>query len=291
MKRRLSAIRSLLPGRERLLGWLPYAAVGLALSGVLTLASLVLVPAWRGVEAQQAALAAALQAYEERRLSLELMERTVREELTAASDAATEFEALLLSRQDAAEILNRLYAQAEAAGVQVVDLRGQPSPQEGTGAPYQVRVLRLRVSGGVPSLLNLVSLIQRTAPAGAFLLEALRVEQAPEGATLTVDLVLYVAQGQDDPADATPAPPVPGPAEGAPEPAPEEDRPPEPPAPPAEPTPVVLGPCTHRVAPGETLYSLARRYRTSVMTLKTLNGLTGDTIYVGQTLRIPAPSS
>jgi len=43
----------------------------------------------------------------------------------------------------------------------------------------------------------------------------------------------------------------------------------------------------HTVSPGDTLYSLATQYGTTVIVLKTVNGLVDDTIYVGQTLRIP----
>lgn len=43
----------------------------------------------------------------------------------------------------------------------------------------------------------------------------------------------------------------------------------------------------HTVAPGDTLYSLANRYGTSVNELKRANGLTSDAIRRGQTLRVP----
>ena len=43
----------------------------------------------------------------------------------------------------------------------------------------------------------------------------------------------------------------------------------------------------HRVAEGDTLWSLARRYNTSVTEIKALNGLGSSSIYTGQTLSIP----
>jgi LysM repeat protein len=43
----------------------------------------------------------------------------------------------------------------------------------------------------------------------------------------------------------------------------------------------------HKVTSGDTLFSLASRYRTSVSELKRVNGLTGDSIRSGQSLRIP----
>ncbi len=46
---------------------------------------------------------------------------------------------------------------------------------------------------------------------------------------------------------------------------------------------------THTVAPGETLFSLARRYGTTVEELMRLNGLTSPLIRVGQVLKVPVP--
>ncbi len=44
---------------------------------------------------------------------------------------------------------------------------------------------------------------------------------------------------------------------------------------------------THTVAKGETLYSLSKRFGVSVGDLQAANGLSGNTLAIGQTLRIP----
>lgn len=44
---------------------------------------------------------------------------------------------------------------------------------------------------------------------------------------------------------------------------------------------------THTIAPGESLWVIARRYDTSVRQLKSLNGLRGNTIRAGKTLVLP----
>ncbi|MCG8599234.1 MAG: LysM peptidoglycan-binding domain-containing protein [Verrucomicrobiales bacterium] len=54
-------------------------------------------------------------------------------------------------------------------------------------------------------------------------------------------------------------------------------------APPAAPA----APRYHEVVTGDTLFSLAGRYQTSVDDLKRVNGLTSDSIRTGQSLRIP----
>ena len=47
------------------------------------------------------------------------------------------------------------------------------------------------------------------------------------------------------------------------------------------------GGSSHTVVKGDTLFSLARRYNTSVNAIKSANGLSSDTIRIGQTLTIP----
>ena len=47
---------------------------------------------------------------------------------------------------------------------------------------------------------------------------------------------------------------------------------------------------TYTVTSGDTLYSIARKFNTSVDTIKTLNNLTNNTLSIGQVLRIPGAS-
>lgn len=51
--------------------------------------------------------------------------------------------------------------------------------------------------------------------------------------------------------------------------------------------PATEGSGTYRVKTGDNLYEISRKYGTTVETLKAMNGLTGDTIYVGQELIVP----
>ena len=48
------------------------------------------------------------------------------------------------------------------------------------------------------------------------------------------------------------------------------------------------GTLTYTVVSGDTLWSIARRYGTTVDALKALNGLTGDLLQIGQVLQIPS---
>lgn len=58
------------------------------------------------------------------------------------------------------------------------------------------------------------------------------------------------------------------------------------PAPPPKPKPKPAA-RYHTVKSGDTLFSLSKRYGTSVSRLKSVNGLSSDLIRIGQTLRIP----
>ena len=48
---------------------------------------------------------------------------------------------------------------------------------------------------------------------------------------------------------------------------------------------------THKIVKGDTLTSVAKKYNTSVESIKSANGLRSDTISLGQTLKIPAPQT
>jgi LysM repeat protein len=54
-----------------------------------------------------------------------------------------------------------------------------------------------------------------------------------------------------------------------------------------QPAPPASSGQTHRVVAGDTLSQLALTYKTDVQTLKKLNGLSGDTIRQGDTLKLP----
>jgi LysM repeat protein len=51
--------------------------------------------------------------------------------------------------------------------------------------------------------------------------------------------------------------------------------------------PANAGTDTHTVQKGDTLYSLSRRYGTTVSAIRQSNGISGDLIRIGERLRIP----
>lgn len=279
---------------------LPYGVLVLAVGACVAVGVLVLLPAWQSMQERQTAAGQAQQALDDRRTTDDMMRRTLEGELAEVTAANEANAGLLLSRQQVTEVLTRLYAEAEARAVQVLDLRGQPTaqPEGPEEAPYQVRNLRLRASGGLPALLGLVAEVQQVAPGGALLLENLQVVPGQEETAMVVDLVLYGATGEDG---ASGPPSTATPSEGdTPEGSLETDsaaeevffvRPTDWPSewswPSAEETAAYPADRVHLVVQGDTLYALATRYGVTVEALRAANGLPDEAIYTGQTLRIP----
>ncbi|MFT7880564.1 MAG: LysM peptidoglycan-binding domain-containing protein [Sulfurimonas sp.] len=53
-------------------------------------------------------------------------------------------------------------------------------------------------------------------------------------------------------------------------------------------TKTALKTATYKVKSGDALYSIARKYKTNIATLKSMNGLKGDTLRAGQKIKVPA---
>jgi LysM repeat protein len=81
----------------------------------------------------------------------------------------------------------------------------------------------------------------------------------------------------------------PGIAPGAPKPAPREPAaaPGAPAATPSAPAHVELSGTIHTVGKGDSLWAIGKKYGVSVESLKKANGLTKDTVVIGQKLQIP----
>ena len=181
----------------------------------------------------------------------------------------------------------------------------QVNPAQPQVAPYYIRAIRLRAQGTTRQLVDFASRLKETNTKGIVVnsFNIVGSEGAPT-AFLNMDLSLYVLTSSSD-AVATRAPaPLP--------------------APPVYPTPVIpivtpsatLGVMTvtvtpipifsltptpsltptatskyivHIVQPGDTLFSLARRYGTTVEAIMALNQLPNSIIRIGQQLLIPVP--
>jgi LysM repeat protein len=54
------------------------------------------------------------------------------------------------------------------------------------------------------------------------------------------------------------------------------------------PTPAPAAARSHTIVKGDTLWGLSRKYGVSIDAIKAANNMTGDTVVLGKTLRIPA---
>jgi LysM repeat protein len=183
----------------------------------------------------------------------------------------------------------------------------QANPVQSQAAPYYIRAIRLRAQGTARQLVDFTSRLKETNTKGIVVnsFNIVGNDETPN-AFLNMDLSLYVLSSSSDAV----APRAPTPL----------------PAPPVYvyPTPVIpvvipsatLGVMTvtitpipifsltptpsltptatskyivHTVQAGDTLFSLARRYGTTVEAIMALNRLSNSNIRVGQQLQIPVP--
>ncbi len=159
-----------------------------------------------------------------------------------------------------------------------------------SGKPlYFVTTIRLRAQGTQRQLVDFVARLQESAAKNFVInnLELAGAEGTPT-ALLTMGISLFISPSAPGEAQTTTQPPT-G-AEISPTPTPI----PPPPLPTPTATPTVTPTPTpryiiHVVQPGDTLYSLARRYGISVEAIMAANKLTDFNIRIGQQLLIPPP--
>ncbi|MBI5653186.1 MAG: LysM peptidoglycan-binding domain-containing protein [Chloroflexi bacterium] len=175
-------------------------------------------------------------------------------------------------------------------------LTPQPTPTVSVGDLFRVTVVRLQARAPANQLVEFVSRIKETLLKGV-VVNVLNLEGDEKSADLTLELALYssaIASGESTPRPQSPgvvASPLPPP------PIPATPRPQLPTAT-LTPTPTATRTATNTftpvpartiyiVRPGDTLFSIARRYNTTVEAITAANRLPSQTIYVGQQLIIP----
>ncbi|MBI5033780.1 MAG: LysM peptidoglycan-binding domain-containing protein [Chloroflexi bacterium] len=213
---------------------------------------------------------------------------------TTQSTLAT-YRSAFLTEQQASQIPAGLYQEANAAQVQITDLQTQIVTTQTVSSPYIVSTIRLQAQGDSYRLVDFAAHMKELALKG-IVVNNVNMVQDKNTSRLTMDLTLYtspVVPGDlRTAARVTPTPTLEPTAipTVAPPPPPivEPTRPLLPtstPAPSATPT---VQRTLHVVRPGDTLYSLARLYGTSVDAIMKANGLPTQNIFAGQTLVIPS---
>ena len=229
-------------------------------------------------------------------------------QLASAQATLSAAASAFLSPAQTSQITDALYQYASASHVSLTDLQMQPSTNSPDKNALSVTTARLQVQGDAHQLVDFVSRIKEASVKG-FVINNLSITSDNATAKLTMDIALYTlptvssvprvaSQAAPSNPPAVAAPPVvsaPPPAVVAAPPAPTPTftmTPPPTPTPvpptatPIPPTPVPQA-AIYVVRPGDTLFSLARRYGTTIEAIMAANRLPTYNIFVGQRLLIP----
>ncbi len=230
-------------------------------------------------------------------------------QLASAQATLSAASSIFLSPAQTSQITDALYQYASASHVSLTDLQMQPSTNSTDKNALSVTTARLQVQGDAHQLVDFVSRIKEASVKG-FVINNLSITSDNATSRLTMDIALYtlptiagapLVMSQTAPSHppAVAAPPVvsapPAAAAPPPVPTPTFTLTPPPPTPtpvpptatPIPPTPVPQA-TIYVVRPGDTLFSLARRYGTTIEAIVAANRLPTYNIFVGQRLLIPA---
>lgn len=213
--------------------------------------------------------------------------------LTASSN-------VFLSPSQAGQFTDVLYEYAHASHVSITDLQTQPASNPTDKSILRITTIRLQVQGDSHQLVDFVSWIKETSLKG-FVINNLSITTDKAAAKLVMDITLYASAlapsnspvtghlGSSDPPAPVPAPTVaftPTPIPPLPTPTPVL-----PTATPVPPTPTAARPTPqytiYMVRPGDTLFSVARRYGTTIEAIMAANRLATYEIRIGQQLILP----
>jgi hypothetical protein len=211
-------------------------------------------------------------------------------------------------------IIDALYQYAGESQVTIADMQTQPAASPTDSSLYNVTNIRLQVKGDSHQLVDFASRVKECSAKG-FVVNSLRIIPDKTAALLTLDISLYASPMASEARPVAAPPTAPSISAGAmptapaaptmqvSEPRVEPNPPPTvvpsfptptfmPIVPTLVPTPVpTVTPSTttmYIVRTGDTMYSIARRFNTTVDAIKAANHLFSDQIRVGQVLVIPS---
>jgi len=285
-------------GRLRGPTLVPALCVGAAVAGCLLLSILVTIPAYTSMKDARSTLLVRRQdaqtAWQARQAEPERLEK----ELAQRSQDIGQTTGLLLSAEESSRLLDLLYREASESAINVADLRVQPGAQTPEDTYYTIRAFRLRATGDSQGLMRFVARLKALIPSAALQLQNVQIVKEGQAHALTMDIALYSETGGDTKgalASAPTANPTTEPSASAtvaaasisetPTPSPYLVRPTD--WPDDWPWPPQVDCVVHTVQPGDTLYSLALKYQTTVDVLKQINGLQDDTILANQQILVP----
>jgi hypothetical protein len=270
----LRELRSKLRG-DRLYSLLAVTTITVVAIGCALVAALALLPGLRACDELSARVESSRKALADAQRAQSRSPDLLRQRVATAEARRREAARILVSEELASELPTRLYQYASESGVQIVSLLGQPGPAAADKGPVSVRSFDLQALGPLPRLVSFVSRIGEAGQEG-FVISNMNILQKDAGRySLAMSISLYTSPYAGAPALQGLATPVPTPL-------------PPTPSPTATPTPAAQ-PAVYIVRSGDTLFSIARRYGTTVEAIMAANGMEGTTVRAGEQLLIPVP--
>lgn len=277
MTARLNRLKARLPTGDRLYSLLGISAIAVVVVGYAVITASSLLPGVRAWEEASARVESAQKALAEARSAQTRAPDLLRQKVATAEARRLEIAAMFASEQLASEMPTRLYQYAGESGVEIVSLQAQPPQSGGDKALYSIRSFDVQALGPLRGLAGLVARVGETSQ--GIVISNLSISKKDEARhSLAMTITLYTsphvgttpattagAQLTATPA-ATPAPTAVGS-----------------PTPTAPPQPVI-----YTVRAGDTLFSIARRYGTSVEAIMAANAMESTNVRAGEQLLIPA---
>jgi len=270
----LNRLKPALPQGDRLYSLLAVATIAVVVVGYALITASSLVPGLRAWNALSVQLEASRRALADAQSAQARAPDLLQQRVAATEARRREAARMFVSDELASELPTRLYQYADESGVDIVSLQSQAAQSGADKGLYSVRPFDLQALGPLPRLVDFISRIGEAEQKGFVISNVNILQKDSTRHSLAMRISLYTS-----PYAATQAPgqliaptllPLPSPT------------------PMATPTPLAQ-PAIYTVRSGDTLFSIARRYGTSVEAIMAANAMEGTTVRTGQQLLIPVP--
>lgn len=188
----LPDLRELVADRERLAALVAVVVAVLIVIGELLFVVFSILPQMRSRTDLIPQVASAEQELRNAQEAQAILPEQLKQEVATAEAALSDATSSFFSEEQAADILNRLYRYADDSGVEITDLRAQPGPKPKEKSVYDVKTLRIQVTGPLPQLMDFVSRIEE-ATYPTFVITNVNISSTEGTHVLTMDITLYTS--------------------------------------------------------------------------------------------------
>jgi tetratricopeptide (TPR) repeat protein len=188
----LSNWKEYIPSGERLYSFLAVGVIIATVIGDIFFARLSILPQWQARNELASQLTAAEQQLMEAERIQEQSPDQLRAQLEAEQARLEDAAGRFFSESQAAEVLNKLYQYADESGVEIINLQGQPAPEQEEKEVYDAKTFQLQIEGAVSDLIAFVSRIEE-ASLTSFVMTNVNIAEGEELHILTMDITLYTS--------------------------------------------------------------------------------------------------